>query len=585
MIFLSAQPDDYYFLWQLEVQVINFNKVGIAPEQIHILLAYDPKAGLRHYFREFIEKYQHMAGFYSYPDQRVDKRYSSSIRPNIIKQHFGEHSWLEQEHIFYHDSDIIFRELPDLSRISQGDNWYVSDASSYLSSEYITKVAGVQTLERMCNIVGIDPLIVQENDHHAGGAQYFLKNVDAQFWNKVELDATKLYVLLRFYNNRVADNAYEKYGTPRSLAGGIQGWCADMWSLLWNGWHAGRKVMVAPELEFCWPNDRVEKWFDTTILHYAGVLPTHRPASFWKGEFLNFSPIYNDFSGIDEQTCNKPLVDFFRECRRIKDASRIDLRDMTILIPFYYDSESRWENLRIITMYLDRYFLTNIIIVEAGREPKVNKSVLPDCCRYQFVPEESGVLHRTRLNNLMVQMAETDFISLYDTDMVIPIPQMLMSVEILRSGRCSMVSPYDGECMSVEKLSKLSFIHMMDPDFFLMNKGKYATIGKRVWGGVININRQHFIDAGMDNEYFKSWGPDDVERVKRMKNLGYNVRRVKGPAFHLPHERKENSGYNDTYTVLTYMEEYVKVCNMRQRELQLYVDTWSWKTGNKLLTT
>jgi hypothetical protein len=28
MIFLSAQPDDFYFTWQLELQIHNFNSLG-----------------------------------------------------------------------------------------------------------------------------------------------------------------------------------------------------------------------------------------------------------------------------------------------------------------------------------------------------------------------------------------------------------------------------------------------------------------------------------------------------------------------------------------------------------------------------
>jgi len=42
MIFLSAQPDDLYFTWQLEIQLRNFRDLNIHSKQIQILIAYNP---------------------------------------------------------------------------------------------------------------------------------------------------------------------------------------------------------------------------------------------------------------------------------------------------------------------------------------------------------------------------------------------------------------------------------------------------------------------------------------------------------------------------------------------------------------
>jgi hypothetical protein len=390
--------------------------------------------------------------------------------------------------------------------------------------------------------------------------------------------------LLKFYNNRIADIAYERDKVPRGRVPGIQAWCADMWSLLWNAWQAGREVNVSSELAFCWPNDKLESWYNTKILHYAGVLPQHRPAAFWKGEYLNFSPIYSDFPDIDRQTCNAPLVELFKQCRKIKEENRIDLLDMTFLIPFFYDSDSRLDNLHIITRYLNRYFKTNIIIAEVGVEPKVDATTLPSCCRYIFLEDGSSMFHRTRVNNLLIQLAETDFISIYDTDIVLPIQQTVTSVNLLRSGAYSMVSPFDGELVSVDRLTKNAFFHILDPDLLQANKAKFELNGKRVCGGVININRRDYITAGMENEHFRSWGPEDIERIKRMKNLGFKVKRISGPIFHLPHERKENSGYADPMVAVTYIQEYLKICNMKQPVLVEYITSWPWVEENKLLT-
>lgn len=107
MIFLSAQPDDFYFLWQLQLQLYNFNCLGIRPENIHVLIGYHPDRGLSREFSDFIDHCR-KASFFTYPDNRPSKTYLPSIRPHIIAQHFDKHPRLQKETIFYHDSDVKY---------------------------------------------------------------------------------------------------------------------------------------------------------------------------------------------------------------------------------------------------------------------------------------------------------------------------------------------------------------------------------------------------------------------------------------------------------------------------------------------
>lgn len=65
------------------------------------------------------------------------KVYPSSIRPHIIAKHFKTYPFLEKEVLFYHDSDIIFRTLPNWEELINDDIWYCSDTRSYLDSNYI----------------------------------------------------------------------------------------------------------------------------------------------------------------------------------------------------------------------------------------------------------------------------------------------------------------------------------------------------------------------------------------------------------------------------------------------------------------
>jgi len=67
MIFLSAQPDDPYFIWQLEVQLHNFGSFGIQAEDIYILVGYDPVKGIHASFQDFSLTNAYLARIFFYP--------------------------------------------------------------------------------------------------------------------------------------------------------------------------------------------------------------------------------------------------------------------------------------------------------------------------------------------------------------------------------------------------------------------------------------------------------------------------------------------------------------------------------------
>jgi len=79
MIFLSSQPDDFFFLWQLQLQIFNFVSLGIKPQDIHILIGYDPTKGLHLDYQKFIDKHL-LVNIHAYPDTRESKTYAPSLR-------------------------------------------------------------------------------------------------------------------------------------------------------------------------------------------------------------------------------------------------------------------------------------------------------------------------------------------------------------------------------------------------------------------------------------------------------------------------------------------------------------------------
>lgn len=140
MIFISAQPDENYFLWQLEIQIINFRKISIARERIHILIGYNRKCGISKRAREFYAAEKDNAMIFFYPDTRKENCYLSSLRPNLLKKHWKKYQYLDNENIFYHDSDILFTgNIEKIESLAEDDVCYLSPTESYFGINHIVK--------------------------------------------------------------------------------------------------------------------------------------------------------------------------------------------------------------------------------------------------------------------------------------------------------------------------------------------------------------------------------------------------------------------------------------------------------------
>lgn len=609
MVFLSAQPDEVYFLWQLELQILNFSRCGIRPEQIHILIAYNPRKGLS---REFADLVQHnrSATFFAYPDERKStlyppptrpQVYPPSIRPHILKQHYRKFPHLRHEMVFYHDADIIFRTLPDFPAMQEKEALFVSDTRDYLDTAYIKRFGSIHLLDRMCETVGVSRDLVEKTDSNAGGSQYFFNAtsmVDFAFWDKVERDAESLFDLLERHNVKVEerDNARaverqntraveqqyikteERQKSKKGEGRRIQAWCADMWAVLWNAILYGIPVHIHKELDFCWPSEDLSRWNATKILHMAGVERKDKKKLFCKTEFIFHTPYHEQRKGFDEEKCGIRYIDLIRDYRNtVLHPQRIDLSDVTFLIPLRLDSRERLENLTIIIRYLEKHFKTNIIVLEADNKPRFPNSVAFENVRYTFIHDENPLFHRTKYNNLLIGLSDTPLISLYDCDVIVPVQQLVAAAGEIRSGAAAAVSPYDGHFIAVDKLFKLMMGKLLDDRLLEYNTSKFPVAVKRSYGGAIVLDKKSFMEAGLENEYLTSWGPDDIERIKRMNILGYAVKRIQGPLYHLPHPRHVNSSYASLAIHERLMEEYLKVCSFTKKELSRYTRSWPWK--------
>lgn len=264
-----CQPAVYRFEWELEVGLTRMKKLGI--ENI-ILLFSKHNSKVPSYLRD-----KYGVEVYEYEDLRKDTSYIPSIKPYLWAKFLQEDKSRENETYFYLDSDVIFREIPDI----QPDNnvWYGSDCASYLSVDYIDS-KGDTLLESMCRVIGIDSEFIR-NQNPAAGAQWVITNPTFEYWLKVYEDSIKLYK----YLNSLTDST-------------IQKWTAEMWAQLWNVYLFDRTTEVSKELDFCWATDNVERYYETKIYHNAGVVDDEQ-GLFFKGKYVHKSPFKDDLSFVD----------------------------------------------------------------------------------------------------------------------------------------------------------------------------------------------------------------------------------------------------------------------------------------------
>jgi hypothetical protein len=294
--YICVQPRILYYAWQVEVMINNFIKNGINPNNIDILVAWNPNDKTSE--PENIEAWDKLASHYSsvrfffYQDTREQPiHYISSVRPNILKQHFKAHPELESEAVFYHDCDIVFTRKPDFNAFLNDNIWYLSNTNSYINYDYIIS-KGQDVYDKMCEITKMNPLIPRLMNSNSGGAQYIMKNVDADYWEKVERDSEKLFKEITELNNQ------KKTTNPEYHE--LQIWCADMWAVLWNGWLEGNETKVVPEMDFSWATDPSNRWNQTTIYHNAGATCGSQ-GTFYKALYMGTLPYNLDIEKFDKE--------------------------------------------------------------------------------------------------------------------------------------------------------------------------------------------------------------------------------------------------------------------------------------------
>lgn len=274
--FIQVCPDDDYYLWQVQLWLESLKERGYLDKAVSLI--FTPKNRVFNEKWRELEKLYPESKFVFYKDEHDINAligiYIPIIRPYTLMRYFNDNPELNEKAIFYCDSDILFTERFDISKLIDNDICYVSNTLSYINATYFdSKVKDVipdkleeykerDILDETCKLVGITRKIASNFNNDSGGAQYLLKGIDGKFWEKVLTDCIRIRLHLQQVNKEFFENESK----------GFQSWCADMWAVLWNLWFREKEVKIVPEMNFAWSTSPISEVDKVGIFHNAGIV-------------------------------------------------------------------------------------------------------------------------------------------------------------------------------------------------------------------------------------------------------------------------------------------------------------------------
>jgi len=265
-----------------------------------------------------------------------------------------------------------------------------------------------------------------------------------------------------------------------------------------------------------------------------------------------------------------------------------NLTDTTFIIPVKIESDDRLRNAITVCCFLLSKFDTNILVKEVNSDPVFENEALPQIkefigdisnISYYFEKESDNTFfHKTRYFNELLSKCDTDVVSAYDIDVLLPISSYLESEKMCK-GEYDLVYPFGfGTQENQVKWQKKVFAsdelvsHFLNENFDFSIFESSCQKDRAQWGHAQFFKRESYIKGGMENENFKAWGPEDEEKHYRFPKLGYNIGRIFDWVYHLEHSRGDDSERTNIYfhDNLKLMED---IRSLSADELRNYYNT------------
>ena len=292
MRYIYAQSAHLRFQWELDVALTNL--YSLDPNADVVVLFSDVGGESQRVYEHITSRYP-QAEVHMYLDTRPDKEYSATHRPFLWYCYLSEDPAREKAVYFQSESDVIFRELPDFSKIKFNRlNWYGSDCGGYIDGKYLASVKrGNEIIEAFARIIDVPRVVIEKTP--GAGAQWILVEPSAAYWLKVYEDCNKLYRYLQGVDSN------------------IQKWTAEMWAQLYNAPYFGIKQHISKELSFCRPTDPVAEWDRVKMLHNAGVVGELGDVMFYKSKYVTETPFAEDLSWVRRDKASIKYVEAIKK--------------------------------------------------------------------------------------------------------------------------------------------------------------------------------------------------------------------------------------------------------------------------------
>jgi hypothetical protein len=291
LVFMQCAPCDDYYWWQTHLWLESLKSIGKSNKAVSLI--FTPNYRDRNPKWDKLKELYPESEFFFYKDtDNITKLlgiYIPLIRPYILMKYFKLHPELKEKAVFYSDCDVLFTEKFNIDKFLNDDVCYLSNTLSYINASYFdSKIKDVipekleqyktrDILNEACKLVGVSREIAEKNNLNSGGAQYLLKNIDWQFWDKIITDSIKIRQYLQEINKYFFENENK----------GFQSWCADMWAVLWGLWDRNQETRIVEELNFAWSSDPISKLETCPIFHNAGIVGEKQGEIpvFYKGKY------------------------------------------------------------------------------------------------------------------------------------------------------------------------------------------------------------------------------------------------------------------------------------------------------------
>ena len=245
------------------------------------------------------------------------------------------------------------------------------------------------------------------------------------------------------------------------------------------------------------------------------------------------------------------------------------MKDVTIIIPFFQDSQSRIVNLIRTLCYLNKNLPYKILII--NQDINNSGTYLKNLLKTYSLDNINLInldieapCYKTKLINEGLNISDTTINIIYDCDVLIPKDQIILGIDLIEKYNFEIVFPYSNpqynlpitteiqEDWDFEKLQysvspyQIPHLHQLHGYPIIGYSPGFCIIVSKNLGKMVYYN-----------EDFRSPQFEDSEYIYKMNKFNVKMTRVYGPIFHVEHERTEVE-YKDIVEKNRNIFEYIK---------------------------